>query len=157
MKTIVCSKCGKEKPLSKFTKDRTNKSGLSSRCKACSVILSQDYRKRHIEKIKQYDNFRYINNKILMPWYRHWKAGRQRCNDKNAANYKYYGAKKIRFLLTISEIKILWFRDKAYLMKEAQLSRKNHSKNYVFNNCKFTEKKNNVGERNKRIAKEKRK
>lgn len=42
-------------------------------------------------------------------------------------------------------------------MKEAQLSRKNHSKNYVFDNCEFIEKKDNVGERNKRVAKEKRK
>jgi hypothetical protein len=157
MKTKVCTKCGEQKLLLEFTKDRTKKNGLSSRCKACSVILSQDYRKRNIEKVKQYENFKYTNDKLLIPWYKHWKAGRQRCNDKNASNYKYYGAKKINFLLTIDEIKILWFRDKAYLMKEAQLSRKNHNKNYVFDNCEFIEKKDNVGERNKRVAKEKRK
>lgn len=155
MKTKVCSKCGKEKHLSKFNKDITKKSGLSSRCKACSVILSQSYRKRHIEKIKQYENTRYTNNKLLVPWYKHWKAGRQRCNDKNASNYKYYGNKGIQFLLTKLEVEILWLRDKAFLMQEPQLSRKEHNKNYIFDNCLFVEKKVNVGERNKRVAKKK--
>jgi len=152
MNTKICTKCGKEKPLLEFSKDITKKSGLSSRCKICSVKLSQNYRKKHLIKIKQYENIKYINNKLLIPWYKHWKAGRQRCNDKNASNYKYYGGKNIKFFLTVEEVKILWFRDKADKMKYPQLSRQNHNNNYIFNNCSFIEKRDNVGERNKRIA-----
>ena len=98
---------------------------------------------------------RYIRKNKREPWYKHWKSGRQRCNDKKASNYKYYGNKGIQFLLTKLEVEILWLRDKAFLMQEPQLSRKEHNKNYIFDNCLFVEKKVNVGERNKRVAKKK--
>jgi len=35
MQTKVCSKCGKEKPLSEFHKDKVQVSGLACRCKDC--------------------------------------------------------------------------------------------------------------------------
>jgi len=85
------------------------------------------------------------------PWYKHWKSGRQRCNNKNASNYKYYGAKGIKFLLIQEEIKKVWFESCSWRFKEAQLSRKNHNDDYTYDNCYFSEKKVNVGERNNRI------
>jgi hypothetical protein len=96
-----------------------------------------------------------LNKKNIFPWYKHWKAGRQRCNNRNAYNYKYYGGKGIKFLLSQEEIEKLWFRDKAWKFKEAQLSRKNHNKNYIYNNCYFLDKKENIGERNKRFSSKK--
>jgi hypothetical protein len=100
--------------------------------------------------MKLTDKQLYLKRNKERPWYKHWKAVRQRCNDKNANNYKYYGGRGIKCYLTTEDIKFLWFRDKAYLMKEAHLSRKNHNKNYILNNCFFSNKNQNVGESNKR-------
>jgi hypothetical protein len=92
----------------------------------------------------------YIKRNKERPWYKHLKAARQRCNDKNASNYKWYGAKGIKCLLTIKDIKYLWNRDKAWLFKEAHLSRNIHDEGYYLDNCYFSNKKKNVGESNKR-------
>jgi hypothetical protein len=104
------------------------------------------------ERRSLYDKANYIKISKERPWYKHWKAGRQRCNDTKASNYKYYGKLGIRFLLTEEEVKKLWIGAKAWEFKEAQLSRKDHSKDYTYENCFFTEKKDNVGERNKRVS-----
>lgn len=57
-----CTKCGIEKPLSEFYKNKTNKDGLQKRCKPCDILLGkQRYQKdpklsaekRFIRKLKQ--------------------------------------------------------------------------------------------------------
>ena len=98
----------------------------------------------------QLDKERYLKRNLERPWYKHWKACRQRCNDKNASNYKWYGGKNIKCDITHPEVEILWDRDNASQMKEPQLSRNDHTQNYTFDNCCFVEKKNNVGEVNSR-------
>lgn len=87
--------------------------------------------------------------------YKHWKALKQRCNDKNASNYKFYGAKGIICDITLDEINKLWELYNAKDMIEPQLSRNDHNKNYTFDNCYFSNKKKNVGERNSRILSKK--
>ena len=42
-KTKVCSKCGRELPLSEFYKKSTSKDGLQSYCKECSKKLAIEY------------------------------------------------------------------------------------------------------------------
>lgn len=86
----------------------------------------------------------------MREFYKHLKAARQRCNDKNASNYKWYGAKGIKCELTINDVEKLWELSEAKWMFEPQLSRKNHNKNYTFENCEFLDKSINVGESNKR-------
>ncbi|MHA2013336.1 MAG: hypothetical protein ACTSWG_13280 [Candidatus Helarchaeota archaeon] len=93
-----------------------------------------------------------FNKKDFCSWYKHWKAGRQRCNNKNASNYKYYGGKGIKFLLTQEECKKLYFEACAWIFKQAQLYRKDHNKDYTYDNCYFSNKTKNVGERNSRIS-----
>ena len=88
-------------------------------------------------------------------WYKHWKSGRSRCNNKNASNYKYYGGRGIKFLLTHEEISSLWNKVDSKNFKQPQLSRKNHNKDYTYSNCYFVDKKSNVSERNSRISSKK--
>lgn len=85
------------------------------------------------------------------PGYKHWKALKQRCNDKKASNYKYYGGKGIKCDITLDEINKLWEIYIAENLIEPQLSRKDHTKNYTFDNCIFINKTLNVAERNTRI------
>lgn len=53
METLVCKKCGQEKALSMFTKNKSKKSGYNSWCKSCDSIYKAEYRKQNVEKIRQ--------------------------------------------------------------------------------------------------------
>jgi len=82
------------------------------------------------------------------PWIKHWYNARTRCVNKNSTNWKSYGCRGIKCLLTKEEIKILWFRDKAYLMKHPTIDRIHNDGDYTFKNCRFLEMKYNTIKRN---------
>lgn len=48
----ICNICKEEKPLTMFYKDKSRMDGLSYRCKNCSDLMSNDYKKRNPETIK---------------------------------------------------------------------------------------------------------
>ncbi len=82
------------------------------------------------------------------PWKRFLKLIKQRCDDPNHSAYKYYGRKGIKYSITYEELKKLWFRDKAYLLKKPSIDRKNSDKDYIFDNCQFIELNINCVKRN---------
>ena len=75
------------------------------------------------------------------PWLKSYFSIRKRCTQLGSMGYNYYGGKAIKCLLTIQDVRNLWFRDKANLMDKPNLHRKNHNKNYTISNCEFVEKK----------------
>ena len=85
------------------------------------------------------------------PWFMHYNSARGRCNNRKRNWFK----RGIKLILTLSEIKTIWFRDKAYLLKKASLDRLDNNKNYTFENCRFIEhsensRQGNLGNRIKR-------
>ena len=124
MKTKICSKCKIEKGLDEFIFCNRTKDKKSFRCKTCRNLFLQDYRKKY-------------------PWKATLGNIKQRCNNPNFTFYQYYGGKGILCLITEEELKKLWFRDKAWLMKKPSIDRKNSNKNYTFKNCRFIEKSTN--------------
>jgi len=107
------------------------------------------------DRIKQYEASRkYIEKRNKeRPWIKHYMSARRRCLDKKIIRYINYGGRGIKFLLTMEEIKTLWFRDRAWLLKKPSINRKDNDGNYTFENCEFIEKGKNSIERNKRITK----
>jgi len=97
------------------------------------------YRKKYYLKNKNKDK----EYRKTHPWISTYVSIRQRCNNKKCQNYKYYGGKGIKCLITSDELKQLWFRDKAYLMKLPTIDRENNKGNYVFSNCSYIEKSEN--------------
>lgn len=77
------------------------------------------------------------------PWLKSFYCLRQRCNNPNNTKFYLYGGKGIRALLTVTEIKELWFRDKAYEMNKPTIDRIKSDKDYTFDNCRFIEHKEN--------------
>ena len=76
-----CTKCGVEKPLSEFNKNKSKKDGFQSSCKICHRLQSKDhyslnkpkrweyaknYYKSNIEKIKCQDKQRWLRKKYNM-------------------------------------------------------------------------------------------
>lgn len=55
----ICSSCKKEKPISEFGKDKSQKSGLNSHCKICHRKAGAEYRKKNKKKISQRNKARY--------------------------------------------------------------------------------------------------
>ena len=73
------------------------------------------------------------------PWYRTFRDAKQRCLNIKHPDYKSYGARGIKFFITLSDVKKLWFRDKGYLLKVPSIDRIDIYGNYTFNNCRFIE------------------
>lgn len=79
MKT--CSDCKIEKEINNenFPFDKSRNRWLSV-CKSCSVARTQKYRKKNIERWKQYDKNRNEKNKSIVD---EWKSqGCSRCDEK---------------------------------------------------------------------------
>ncbi len=73
------------------------------------------------------------------PWRHRLQDIRNRCNSPKNKRYKNYGKRGIKCLLTLSNLKFMWFRDKAYNMNYPTVDRKNNDGNYVLSNCEFIE------------------
>jgi len=148
--TKVCSKCKKVKTLANFSKHKRNKDGLRYICKDCEKTYIKNYHQSHAKNIKQYkkrhyqENLEHINelkeeNHNKYPWKRSFYSARSRCNNKNDAKYSTYGARGIKFRMTLDDFETLWYRDKAYEMKKPSIDRKDNDGNYEYANCRFIE------------------
>jgi hypothetical protein len=135
METKICSKCGVEKELSKFNKEKTCKGGIRPDCHACSLLYS---RQQYI-RFKEKKQMKLKEFWLKYPWKRTLSYVTQRCNNPKASAYSSYGGKGIRCLLTEEDIKFLWFRDGANLMKQPSIHRLNSADNYCIENCQFLE------------------
>ena len=72
-----------------------------------------------------------------MPWLKTYKRIDTRLKYEKCASYEYY--KNIKSTLTIDQLKILWFRDKADKMIKPSIDRINSKGNYTFENCRYIE------------------
>lgn len=73
------------------------------------------------------------------PWTKTLGHIKDRCNRKNDVGYKKYGAKGIKCLITLDELKTLWFRDGASSMECPSIDRINPKDHYRFDNCRYIE------------------
>lgn len=135
-----CIQCLEIKNLNSFHKRKYSKDGYRSVCKECRKQNRKENRDYLNNKEKQY----YKNN----PWKLTLKAIKARCNNENDSNYKYYGGRDIKCLITAEELKELWFRDKAYEMDKPSIDRKDNDGNYEYSNCAYIELSDNVRKRN---------
>jgi hypothetical protein len=84
------------------------------------------------------------------PWLKTFASIKRRVN--HSAHYKLYNIKNF---LTKDEIKFLWFRDKAVLMKKPSIDRIDGYGDYIFDNCRFIEYQENLSRKRSWRKKEK--
>ena len=90
------------------------------------------YKKNKLKKDKQVRNYYKTH-----PWVRVYSDIKQRCTNKNHKWYHRYGGRGIKCEIVVEELKELWIRDKAYLMKRPSIDRINNDGDYTFENCEF--------------------
>jgi len=128
-----CKKCGIEKPEDRFYL----RNGLYRHdvCRDCEAIRKQIYYKNNTTKeLERTDNY-----KKQKPWCKTLVSLRGRCNNYNRKDYRFYGGRGIKALITLVELEKLWIRDNASLMKRPSIERIDNDGNYTFENCCYIE------------------
>lgn len=78
------------------------------------------------------------------PWFKFLDNAKTRCSCARHKMFHRYGGRGIECLLTLEEIKFLWFRDHAYNLERPSLDRIDSDGNYTVDNCRFIELTENV-------------
>lgn len=113
------------------------------------------YKENRIKKIKQSIKYNNKNKdeirirKDSRKWQESCYKAKARCNNKKCKDYKNYGGRGIKFLMTVKDFKYLWFRDNAENMKQPTIDRKENDGNYELSNCRFIERVNNIKKSNR--------
>lgn len=72
--TRVCRKCGQEKPLSEFVKDKTCALGYSHTCKQCNAERNRKWRAANPEKVREYNRkWCAANPEKVLEYNRKWR------------------------------------------------------------------------------------
>ena len=93
METKICYKCGEEKPLEEFYKDKTRKDGRHSLCKTCSNQRMKLYYQKNSEEIKnRARNWEKNNREKRNASVKKWKDKHR--DEVRAAGREYYRENK---------------------------------------------------------------
>ena len=141
MKT--CRKCGETKSVDQFSKQKSNRDGRSFCCKVCAAKYARNRYVNLPANVKSIANKQSDERKKLVaikfPWRQSLMHAKRRCNYPKSKSYKWYGARGIKCLLSVDQIKFLWERDRAGGMSWPSLDRINNDGHYAINNCRFIE------------------
>lgn len=157
-----CRNCHREKEAKDFEFQRAI-------CKQCRSQQQKLYRETHQEKIKLlWENWQgknkkkrksdwkcwYDKNKEVyqqkrrdearkrmkrQPWLKTLSNIKRRLAPKALRREKNKNYRKIKNFLTKEDLRFLWFRDKAYSMKQPSIHRKEKLKHYTRENCEYLE------------------
>lgn len=107
-----CTKCGEEKPLAEYYKDKRRSDGRYSHCKPCHLSLVKrwhdDNRDEHNayraewarqDRVANPEKERFVQARFREakgPTYQSWVAMRNRCEQPSQPSYAYYGGRGIK-------------------------------------------------------------
>ena len=94
---------------------------------------------KSIEDRKKWSRDNWKRSLDMHPWVRTIRSIRARCGNRN----HHYFKKGIKNFIDTDGIKMLWFRDMAYLLESPSIDRIDSDGNYTLENCRFIELKEN--------------
>ncbi len=100
----ICTKCGKEKELSEFHKQKDGKFGVRGDCKSCRKEYYKDYSKNYRKNNKDYfKNYYEINKKELLKTFKqYYKKNKEKMLKQIIKNNKIRYQKNLRYKLEIN-------------------------------------------------------
>lgn len=98
--------------------------------KAELLKRNAEWRKKHKEEFEAHRKTWISRN----PYFKHYRSAQGRCRGVGL-----YAKKGIKFLMTAQEVKALWERDKAHLLKRPSIDRRDPEGHYEMSNCRFIE------------------
>lgn len=69
---------------------------------------------------------------------------KHRCQNQKNKYYRYYGGKGVKCLMSSEQLKGLFYRDKAWLLKQPSIDRIDSNGNYEIKNCRWIELRENI-------------
>jgi hypothetical protein len=105
-----------------------------------ATFYAKKYREKNKKKLQKKVQIKHQKT----PWKRIHSRIKQRCSNQKHKDYKWYGKKGIKCLITKEEIKEIWFRDKAFEMERPSIDRINNDGDYCIENCRLIELSENV-------------
>lgn len=119
-----------------------------------SIEKERAWRLRNRERRNEYSKERYRKNPNLAkqriiylrnrrknnPWLGHYDCAKTRCTNPNVKCFHRYGKRGIKFFLTTEDVRVLWFKDRAWEMNKPTLDRIDNDGHYSPHNCRFIEK-----------------
>lgn len=124
----------------------------SRSCKTCQ----KSFKRTFVSRNRKYCSFecrQSVKNPKIDPVLKTYRNILYRCTNPKDKRYEYYGGRGIQCRLTPEELQLIWDRDKAADMKQASIFRFNKDNHYVFSNCKFIEKSQNIKRRKEKTCK----
>lgn len=90
--TKICSKCGRELPLSEFSKHKRSKDGLQPYCKECKKECNKQYYAENREKITELRKQWYDENReeLLEYWKQYRAENREKIKQYRQENREYW-------------------------------------------------------------------
>lgn len=107
------------------------------------AICNKECLKRYYQRNKIKILEHYKSSLIERPWLRLIRNIKSRCYNKSHHYYKM----GIKYLITPSELKSIWFRDRAYDLIKPSIDRINGCENYTKENCRIIELSDNLKRR----------
>jgi len=149
MEKRLCKYCGEIKSLASFptqwyrgykTKEKKYRVP-KGRCYDCYNKQLNEY---YHTVLKFKDGFRESEKERHKIWRKEnpWRDAYDGALNRCRKGGKYYH-RGIKILMTVSDFKQLWFRDKAYLLKVPSIDRIDRYGNYSLENCRWIEFKEN--------------
>lgn len=105
----VCTKCGIEKPVSEFAKDRTKKTGFRPSCKQCNRAWHKKYHKKNAGKRSKIAATRYKENKKhILSKNKEWRDQnkdwyKKRDSERSLEKKEYYEENKDLFIAHVAK------------------------------------------------------
>ena len=142
-----CIICKTKRHRSLFNKHNHSKDGLDGRCRECYL----EYRRQNYLKTRDLRKKYKENRNKKFPWIASYFSIKDRCENQKSMHYDRYGKRGIKCLITPQDLKKLWFRDKAYMMKRPTVDRIDNDGHYEYTNCQYLECSENARKSNKSI------
>ena len=140
-KMKCCNKCKEEKPLTEYSKGKSNKDGLNTHCKSCVKAYNIKWNIKNKEKVKQYNEQYFIDNpEYNKKWQRNNKEKQKSYHSKwmykNKGVYEIFSNNLCLYVGQSTQINRRWINHKHCIKKPSYVMKSHPNVVELYNNIR---------------------